>query len=119
MKKTMVIGATTNPERYAYRAVLSLTKHGHEVVPVGVKTGVVGGIPILQGQPNILDIDTISLYIGPDRQQAYCDYLLGLHPKRIIFNPGTENPVLAKQAEEQGIETVEGCTLVILSIGNY
>ena len=119
MKKTMVLGATTNPERYAYRAVVRLVMHGHEVVPVGVRFGEIDGIPILQGQPNISDIDTISLYLGPDRQQAYYDYLLSLHPKRIVFNPGTENPALTKRAEEQGIEVVEGCTLVMLSIGTY
>lgn len=119
MKKTLVLGATPNPSRYAYLAIHSLTRHGHPVVPVGTRTGTVAELPILQDQPEIRDIDTVTLYIGPRHQPPYYDYLLGLNPKRIIFNPGTENPELRALAEAKGIETVEGCTLVMLSIGNY
>ncbi|MBK8966365.1 MAG: CoA-binding protein [Saprospiraceae bacterium] len=119
MKKTLVLGATPNPARYAYLAVHSLMRHGHTVVPVGTRKGSVAGLPILQDQPEVLDIDTITLYIGPQHQPPYYDYLLGLNPRRIIFNPGTENPQLMALAEANGIETVEGCTLVMLSIGNY
>jgi uncharacterized protein len=119
MKKTLVLGATTNPERYAYRATIRLAQKGHEVVPVGVKTGAIEGIDIVQGQPEVADLDTITLYLGPDRQREYYPYILSLQPKRIIFNPGTENPELVRLAEKEGIETVEGCTLVMLSIGTY
>ena len=120
MKKTLVLGATTNRARYANLAVNQLIRHGHEVIPVGVREGeVVAGLPILHGTPPVPDVDTVTLYIGPQRQPAYYDYLLGLHPRRIIFNPGTENPELAELAEKQGIETVEGCTLVMLSVGTY
>ena len=119
MKKTLVLGATDNPERYAYRAVLRLTQQGNEVVPVGVNVGEIGGIKILQGQPEVQDLDTVTLYLGPERQRKYYDYILSLQPKRIIFNPGTENPELEQLAEEKGIETIEGCTLVMLSIGTY
>jgi predicted CoA-binding protein len=119
MKKTMVLGASTNPERYAFRATQRLARHGHEVIPVGLKEGDIGGISIMQGQPEVPNLDTITLYLGPERQRDYYDYILSLQPKRIIFNPGTENPELAQLGEKQGIEIVEGCTLVMLSIGTY
>jgi predicted CoA-binding protein len=119
MKKTLVLGATPNASRYAYLAVHALTRHGHEVVPVGIRNGAVAGLPIIKGMPDIPDLDTVTLYIGPGRQPQYYDYLLGLKPKRIIFNPGTENPELQTLAQAHGIETVEGCTLVMLSIGAY
>ena len=119
MKKTLVLGATTNPARYAYLAVHRLVQKGHEVVPVGVIIGEVAGISILHGQPEVKDVDTVTLYLGAERQREYDDYILSLHPKRIIFNPGAENPELAQRGEKQGIEIVEGCTLVMLSIGTY
>lgn len=119
MKKTLVLGATPNPDRYACLATLKLRSHGHEVVPVGIKKGMIGDLEIVNGQPAIEDINTVTLYLGPDRQRAYYDYILALKPKRIIFNPGTENDELAALAESNGIETVEACTLVMLSIGNY
>lgn len=119
MKKTLILGATPNPERYAYLATIRLVQHGHEVVPVGIRKGEIKGIPILEGKPELEDIDTVTLYVGPVRQPEYYDYILSLQPKRIIFNPGTENPELMKLAQERGIETVEGCTLVMLSIGAY
>ncbi len=119
MKKTLVLGATTHPNRYAYLAVHSLRRYGHEVVPVGIRSGEVAGIPILHGMPEVADVDTVTLYIGPQRQPPYYEYIFSLKPKRIIFNPGTENSELAALAEARGIETVEGCTLVMLSVGTY
>lgn len=119
MKKTLVLGAAPNPGRYAYLAMHALQKHGHETVPVGVRAGEVAGKTILEGMPAVSDIDTVTLYIGPQRQPAYYDYLFALQPRRIIFNPGTENPELESLARARGIETVEGCTLVMLAIGNY
>ena len=119
MKKTLVLGATPNPERYAYLATRRLTQYGHEAVPVGIRKGEIGDLQILEGKPAVEDVDTVTLYIGPDRQPEYYDYIFSLQPKRIIFNPGTENPELMRLAKERGIETVEGCTLVMLSIGGY
>ena len=119
MKKTLVLGASPNSARYAYLATMRLAQHGHEVVPVGIRKGEIEGIKIINGTPDEQGIDTVTLYLGPDRQPAYYDYLFSLKPKRIIFNPGTENPELAQLAQERGIETVEGCTLVMLSIGAY
>lgn len=119
MKKTVVLGASPNPARYAYLATQRLAKYGHEVIAVGIKTGQIGAIKIEQGQPALSEVDTITLYLGAERQRPSYDYILSLHPKRIIFNPGAENPELMQLATEQGIETVEGCTLVMLSIGAY
>jgi predicted CoA-binding protein len=118
-KKTLILGATTNPERYAYLAAQRLTQHGHPIVNVGIKSGEVAGQPIEQPGQIHSDIDTITLYIGPQNQPAYYDYILNTRPQRIIFNPGTENPELELLAEEKGIETVEACTLVMLSTGQY
>lgn len=119
MKKTLVLGATPNPARYAYLATMRLRQHGHEVVPVGIREGEIEGQEILTGTPLAEGVDTVTLYVGPERQPAYYDYIFSLHPRRIIFNPGTENAELAQLAKERNIETVEGCTLVMLSIGGY
>lgn len=118
-KPTVVIGASENPERYAHKAVLSLQKHGLEVHPVGLKNGVINGINIHSDRPAFENIDTVTLYVGPANQASWYDYILSLKPKRIIFNPGTENSELESLAQKQGIETVEACTLVMLSIGVY
>ncbi|MGZ5244129.1 MAG: CoA-binding protein [Bacteroidia bacterium] len=117
--KTLVLGATPNADRFAYRAVMSLLRHGHEVVPVGRKKGEVGGLTILNDPPQVEDIHTITLYLNPTNQQEYYDYIINLKPKRIIFNPGTENEELERRALDNGIEIIEGCTLVMLSVGHY
>lgn len=120
-KKTVIIGATPNPARYAFLAADNLRRKGHEFVPVGVRKADVLGTPIqpIFDKPQIPGVDTITLYIGPQRQPEWYDYLLGLKPKRIIFNPGTENAEFEKMAEAKGIEVVEGCTLVMLRTGQY
>ncbi|RFP63568.1 CoA-binding protein [Hymenobacter lapidiphilus] len=119
MKKTLVLGATDNPTRYAYRAVHQLKQHGHEVVPVGIRKGQVAGLDIRNDRPAAEGVDTVTLYVGPQNQPGWYDYILDLNPKRIIFNPGTENPELEKLAQQRGIETEEACTLVMLSVGQY
>lgn len=118
-KKTLVIGASENPQRYSYMAINSLVKHGHEVVAIGLRVGNVNGIVIETEKKMLKDIDTITLYINPKIQKTYYDYLISLHPKRIIFNPGTENQELIALAKANGIEPVEACTLVLLSTGRY
>lgn len=121
MKKTVIIGATTNPARYAYLAARMLTQYNHEIVPVGIKEGEVFGKEILDifEKPAIKDVDTVTMYIGPKRQPEYYKYILGLNPKRIIFNPGTENYEFEKMAEDQGVEALQGCTLVMLRSNQY
>jgi predicted CoA-binding protein len=118
-KTTAVIGASPNPDRYAFKATRSLKNHGHKVFPVGIHRGEIDGETILLDKPALKDVDTVTLYVGPRNQVHWKEYILGLHPKRIIFNPGTENPELEKAAEDKGIECVHGCTLVMLSIGDY
>jgi uncharacterized protein len=119
MKKTVILGATDDPSRYAFKAANMLKKHGHPIVPVGKKQGAVAGEQIRLDQPLEQGVDTVTLYVGTRNQQPLYDYIMKLNPKRIIFNPGTENPELEEMAEQRGIEAVEGCTLVMLSIGLY
>ena len=121
MKKTVIIGASNNPSRYAHLAAEMLNKYKHEFVPVGIKKGEVLGKPILdiRQKPELKDIDTVTLYIGPQHQPEWYDYILNLNPRRIIFNPGTENPEFEKKAEESGVEAIEACTLVMLRTGQF
>ncbi|TAK38621.1 MAG: CoA-binding protein [Saprospiraceae bacterium] len=119
MKKTLVVGASPNPARYAYMAVQRLKEHGHEVLPLGVHNGEIAGIPILTGKPELEGIHTVTLYINPFRQEEFYDYLLDLKPRRMIFNPGTENPAFMWRAKLEGVEVVEGCTLVMIKTGQF
>jgi uncharacterized protein len=118
-KRTAVIGASPNPERYAYITTLRLQKYGFEAVPVGIRTGKIGNTEILVNYPPLENIDTVTLYVGPQNQVPWIDYIFSLNPKRIIFNPGTENEAFIQKAEEKGIECVIACTLVMLSVGDY
>lgn len=117
--KTVVIGASENPERYSNRAVNSLLNHNEEVIGVGLKEGEIRGVKILTGKPAIQDVDTVTLYVGPKNQPEWYDYVISLKPRRVIFNPGTENPEFENLCKANGIEVTEACTLVMLSIGNY
>lgn len=120
MKKTLILGATTSPFRAAYDAVYRLLRQGHEVVLIGIRHGEVAGIPIRHGQPPVEQVHTVTLYLNPSNQTPYYDYILNvLRPRRLIFNPGTENAELANLARERGIEVDFACTLVMLSVGTY
>ncbi len=118
-KKTLVIGASTNPVRYSYLAVNKLLNHHHTVHGLGSKKGNLNGVEISTEAAPIENIDTVTLYLNPERQKQYYQYILDLKPNRIIFNPGTENEELATMAEKQGIKTMEACTLVLLGTGQY
>ncbi len=120
-KKTAILGATPNPSRYAYLAAERLNAKQHEIVPIGIKKGHVFGNEILnlRDKPEVSDIDTVTMYIGPQNQGEWEDYILSLNPKRIIFNPGSENPDLAKKATDIGVEVLYACTLVMLGNGHY
>lgn len=120
-KKTVIIGATTNPARYAFLAAERLTKNNHPIVPVGIKSGEVFGEDILdlRDKPVVDGVDTITMYLSERNQAEWEDYLLSLNPKRIIFNPGAENERLEEKALAQGIEIDNACTLVMLSSGMY
>lgn len=118
-KLTVVIGASENPQRYSFLAVNRLRAAGHPVVAIGKRPGQVGDTPITKEHPVLENVDTVTLYLNPTLQQEYYDYILGLKPKRIIFNPGTENTELIKIAGEHDIEAKEACTLVMLSTGQF
>ena len=118
-KKTIVIGASPDPDRYSYKAVSLLRRYEHPVEAIGIRSGSIKDIEIQKGFPQISDIHTVSLYIGAIRQPAYYKYILELKPKRIIFNPGTENPEFEKMASDAGITIVEDCTLVMLNSGIF
>ena len=118
-KDTVVIGASPSEEKYGYKATVSLKRHGHKVYPVGIKAGKIEDLDIITERPLIQNVDTITLYVGPKNQDGWKDYIYSLKPKRIVFNPGTENETFEKELRAKGIETIEACTLVMLSIGNY
>ncbi len=118
-KTTLVVGASTKPERYSNKAIRLLTKYGHPVVAVGLREGEVAGVPISKDFPAYTTIDTVTLYLGPARQEPVIKKILSLKPKRIIFNPGTENNTFRQKAEAMNIETVENCTLVMLNTGTF
>ena len=116
---TLVLGASENAERYSYLAIVALRKKEHPVWAVGKKAGQVLDVPIHTTLSTTLTIDTITLYLNPAHQEAYYESIVALRPRRIIFNPGTENPVLATLANQLGIITQEACTLVLLQTGQY
>ena len=120
-KKTLVVGASPDPGRYAYLACRMLDDAGIDFVPIGVKKGVLFGQQILdiRDKPALEGIHTITLYLGPANQKMWYEYLASLQPQRVIFNPGAENPEFAGILAEQGIEVVHACNLVLLSTGQY
>jgi predicted CoA-binding protein len=118
-KRTVVLGASPKPERYSNMAVRALTRNGFEAIPIGIREGEIAGISILTGMPKVEDVHTVTLYVGAKNQPGYYDYILGLNPKRIIFNPGAENDELHQLAQSKGIEVLEACNLVMLSVGNF
>ena len=119
MKKTLVLGASPKENRYSYHATAMLKKQGHEIVAVGRKSISLAGWDILDGTPAFSDIDTVTLYLNPTNQQTYYNYVLSLKPRRVIFNPGTENPEFATLLAKNGIEAEIACTLVLLSTEQY
>lgn len=118
-KTTLVLGASDNPSRYSYLAIQRLRAQGHPVKAVGRKHSLVGDVVIETDPLPFEDIHTITLYLSREHQPQYVDYILSLSPRRIIFNPGAENPELERLATEKGIETMEACTLVMLSTAQF
>ena len=118
-KKTLVIGASENKQRYSNLAVRKLLAHDHPVVAIGRRPGMIENIEIITEHVPMNDIDTVTLYLNPTNQKPYYDYILSLKPRRIIFNPGAENEELELMAKNNGIKTLEACTLVMLSTSQY
>ena len=118
-KKTLVLGASANPERYSFLAINKLRKNGHPVVAIGRKTATVADVDVVTEQKTLEDIDTVTLYLNANNQKEYYNYILSLRPKRIIFNPGAENEELASLAKANNIQPMEACTLVLLGTGQF
>ncbi|MBU2061054.1 MAG: CoA-binding protein [Bacteroidetes bacterium] len=118
-KKTLVLGASTKPERYAFKAISMLIEKGHSVLAIGQNAGEVAGVKIKTKAIPLSNIDTITLYLNPARQRDYYNYIVEAKPKRVIFNPGTENPELMQLLELNNIKSEVACTLVLLTINRY
>jgi len=120
-KRVLLVGASPNPSRYSYTAAKMFHERGFEFIPIGISKGEVQGQAILdlKEKPDLIAIDTITLYIGSDRQEEWIDYLLGLKPNRIIVNPGTENQDFATRAKANGVDVLDACSLVMLSTGQF
>jgi uncharacterized protein len=123
-KKTLILGASTNPSRYSNKAANSLTAHGHAIVNVGRDKGEVAGETIYQTIPSSIlekseELDTITLYLSPQNQESYFEQIVGLKPKRVIFNPGTENQKLEAELDAAKIPYEHACTLVLLATNQF
>lgn len=118
-KKTLILGASANPQRYSFLAINKLRKNGYPVVAVGKKNTTVADVEITKDKKPVTGIDTVTLYLNAANQKEYYDYILSLKPKRIIFNPGAENDELEALAKANNIQTMEACTLVLLSTGQF
>ncbi len=118
-KKVLVIGASEKPERYANKAVRKLLAYDYEVSALGARSGKIKETPIHTEKMQINDLYAVSLYLGEKRQQVYYDYIIGLKPKQLVFNPGAENPELAKLAKDADIKVINDCTLVMLNEGSF
>jgi predicted CoA-binding protein len=117
---TLIIGASTNPSRFSYKATRMLKDYNFTAIPLGLRTGTIDDIEIITSADQIdQDIDTITLYVGPKHQPGYYDFILDLAPRRVIFNPGTENFELYQLLKAHNIKVVIACTLVMLSTGQY
>ncbi len=119
MGKTLVFGASLKPNRYSNLAIHRLVEKGIETEAFGLNEGVAHGVPIKSNLGDFKDVDTITLYMNPSRQQEYYEAILELKPRRVIFNPGTENPEFYHLLREAGIEVEASCTLVLLATGQY
>ncbi len=119
MKKVVVIGASTNPERYSFKAISLLKAYGHEVEGVGLKTGTVAGVEIKTGLPDIENVDTVTMYVGKKNQAIFYDYILKLKPRRVIFNPGAENILFENLLQQNNIASEQACTMVLLTTGQF
>ena len=114
-KKTLVIGASIKKERYSNKAIRLLRQHNHPVEAIGIREGEIGDVKFKTGIPPLSDVNTVTLYIRPQRQHIYYNYIEELKPKRVIFNPGTENDELIRILSAKGVEVIENCTLVMLN----
>lgn len=114
-----VLGASPKPERYSNKAIRLLREHGHQVIPVNPAQQEIEGLPVTANVADLKNVDTVSMYVGPQHSDAFLPDLLALKPRRVIFNPGSENPKLEKALSDAGIEVEEACTLVLLRTNQF
>lgn len=117
--RTLVIGASEKTERYSNKAIKALRSHGHPVVALAPRKGTVDDVEFLIEKETISDIHTVTLYVGPKIQPEYYQYVIGLKPERVIFNPGTENTAFEGLLDENGIQAEHACTLLLLAVDDY
>lgn len=119
-ERVVIVGASDNPERYSHRAQLLLRQHGHEVVPVHPKLAQIEGVPVVADLSAVSGpVDTVTMYVGPAVSAGLGHKLVALKPRRILFNPGTENALLQQQLSAAGILCEEACTLVLLNTAQF
>lgn len=118
-KKTLVLGASDNPERSSYLAICKLRTHGHPVIAIGKREMMVGDVAVQLQTGPIPDLHTVTIYLNPVNQSVYYDYIISQHPHRVIFNPGAENPAFEKILQAKGIQTIEACSLVLLGTSQF
>jgi predicted CoA-binding protein len=118
-KRTLVVGASENEERYSNKAVKLLRAYNHDVVALGVKSGRIDSVQIATTIDPSEKFDTVTMYVNPSLQQGYYKQILDLKPNRVIFNPGTENPEFEKLLKDNNIEPIEACTLVMLRTNQF
>ena len=118
-KKTLVLGASLKEDRYSNIVIKKLISNKYEVKAIGLRKGKISSVKIDTGYPELIDIDTVTLYVKPERQEKYYEYIISIKPKRVIFNPGTENREFIELLENNNIEVEVACTLVLLTIGQY
>jgi len=119
VKTTLVIGASTKPWRYSCKAIKSLRNHKHPVLTIELQKGIIDDVVITKELPAGKNVDTVTMYIGAERQKPYYDFLVMLNPRRVIFNPGAENQELSDLLSKNAIEVIEECTLIMLETGQY
>lgn len=119
-ERVVVLGASDKPERYSHRAMKMLREHGHEAVLVHPRLAEIEGQPVLKDLSAVSGgVDTVTMYVGPEASNLITDELIALHPRRVIFNPGSENPSLQRRLADSGVRVEEACTLVLLSTGQF
>lgn len=119
-KKVVVLGASDNSERFAYKAMKMLDDYGHETLLVNPHLSEIEGRIVIADLDQVpRPVDTLTLYVNPRISMSLKDKIISLKPKRVIFNPGTENPAIEFDLKEAGIETIYACTLVMLSAGKF
>jgi len=118
-KSTLVIGASLKESRYSNICVKTLVSGQFPVTALGIREGMIDQVSVQTGFPELTNIHTVTLYMGPDNQKSWYQYILDLNPERVVFNPGTENPEFENLLTSAGIEVTEDCTIMMVQGGRF